>query len=119
MLTPETSKTDEMTMQPQSCDSLPIEQMTASATEAAALLKALAHEGRMMILCHLSAGDKTVTEIEHLLGQRQAAVSQQLARLRGEGLVTCRRDGKSRVYSIADPRAAQVVELMYQLYCAP
>lgn len=93
-------------------------EMTQRATEAAALLKALAHEGRMMILCHLSAGEKTVTELEHLLDQRQAAVSQQLARLRAEGLVTCRRDGKARLYSVADPRAAQVVDLMYRLFCA-
>lgn len=92
--------------------------MTARAAEAAGLLKALAHEGRMMILCHLSGGEKTVTELEQLLGQRQAAVSQQLARLRAEGLVSCRRDGKARLYSVADPRAAEVVALMYRMFCA-
>lgn len=119
MLSSETTEPEILTMAPQNGTPLPIAEMTANAAEATALLKALAHEGRMLILCHLSAGDKTVTEIEHLLGQRQAAVSQQLARLRSEGLVSCRRDGKSRVYSIADPRAAQVVTLMYQLYCAP
>lgn len=93
-------------------------EMEASAAGAAALLKALAHEGRMMILCHLVEGEKTVTELENLLGQRQAAVSQQLARLRSERLVTCRRDGKARLYSVADPRAAEVVALMYRLFCA-
>lgn len=96
----------------------PAADMVARAAEASAFMKALAHEGRMMILCHLSGGEKTVTELEALLGQRQAAVSQQLARLRAEGLVQCRRDGKARFYSVADPRAAEVVALMYRLFCA-
>lgn len=92
--------------------------MMQRVTQASALMKALAHEGRLMILCHLSAGEKTVGELERLLGQRQAAVSQQLARLRAEGLVQSRRDGKARLYSVADPRAAEVVALMYKLFCA-
>lgn len=100
------------------CESVAAEDMVQRATEAAAFLKALAHEGRMMILCHLAAGEKTVTELENLLGQRQAAVSQQLARLRAEGLVSCRPDGKARLYSVSDPRAAEVVGLMYRLFCA-
>lgn len=104
--------------EPEPCEAIPAEDMLARATEAAGFMKALAHEGRMMILCHLSAGEKTVTELENLLGQRQAAVSQQLARLRAEGLVSCRRQGKARLYSIADPRAAEVVGLMYRLFCA-
>ncbi|MBW7056767.1 metalloregulator ArsR/SmtB family transcription factor [Paracoccus bogoriensis] len=95
-----------------------IAEMMERAAEASAFMKALAHEGRMMILCHLSGGEKTVSELETLLGQRQAAVSQQLARLRAEGLVECRRDGKARYYSVADPRAAEVVGLMYRLFCA-
>lgn len=95
------------------------EEMMARAAEASAFMKALAHEGRMMILCHLGAGERTVSELETLLDQRQAAVSQQLARLRAEGLVECRRDGKARYYSVADPRAAEVVALMYRLFCAP
>lgn len=92
--------------------------MMQRVSEASALMKALAHEGRLMILCHLSGGEKTVGELERLLGQRQAAVSQQLARLRTEGLVQSRRDGKARLYSVSDPRAAEVVALMYQLFCA-
>lgn len=104
---------DEMSGNPKNSD-----EMMERAAEAASFLKALAHEGRMMILCHLATGEKSVTELEHLLNQRQAAVSQQLARLRAEGLVSSRRDGKTRLYSVADPRAAQVVGLMYQLFCA-
>lgn len=67
-------------------------------------LKALAHEGRLSILCNLVAGEKSVGELEQLLGSRQAAVSQQLARLRHESLVKARREGKTIFYSIDDPR---------------
>ncbi|MCV2868322.1 metalloregulator ArsR/SmtB family transcription factor [Defluviimonas sp. WL0002] len=93
------------------------EDMLARATDAAGLLKALGHEGRLMILCYLSEGECSVTELENLLGLRQAAVSQQLARLRAEGLVGCRRDGKTIYYSIADERAARLVKTLYELYC--
>ena len=92
--------------------------MTGRAADAAAFMKALAHEGRMMILCHLASGEKTVSELEELLGQRQAAISQQLARLRSEWLVKYRPQGKSRQYYIADPRAAELIGLMYRLFCA-
>jgi len=91
--------------------------MQQQSEKAAAFLKALAHEGRLLILCHLSTGEKSVTELERLLGQRQAAVSQQLARLRMEGLVTCRREGKTIHYTIGDPRAARMVSLLYELFC--
>ena len=70
-----------------------VEDMAQSAEQAAAYLKTLAHEGRLMILCHLGAGEKSVGELESLLNIRQAAVSQMLARLRDENLVKTRRDG--------------------------
>ena len=70
-----------------------------------------------MILCHLSNGEKSVTELEDLLGARQAAVSQQLARLRQDGLVTTRRDGKAMFYCIADPRAARLLDVVYDIFC--
>jgi ArsR family transcriptional regulator len=92
--------------------------MAANAAAASEFLKALSHEGRLMILCHLSTGEKTVTELEDLLGARQAAVSQQLARLRGDGMVTTRRVGKTVFYSISDPRAAAVVGVVHSLFCA-
>lgn len=101
------------------CTALSPADMNARAQEAAAFLKALAHEGRLMILCHLSAGEKSVTELETLLSSRQAAVSQQLARLRLEGLVSSRRDGKAIYYSLSDPRAARMVGLLYEMFCAP
>ena len=93
------------------------EDLLARATEAAGLLKALGHEGRLMILCYLSEGECSVTELETRLGLRQAAVSQQLARLRAEGLVGCRREGKAIYYSIADKRAAELVKTLYGLFC--
>ena len=67
---------------PEACTTLSADEMLVQATAAAGFLKALAHEGRLMILCHLSSGEKSVTELETLLASRQAAVSQQLARLR-------------------------------------
>ncbi|MFM7656822.1 MAG: ArsR/SmtB family transcription factor [Paracoccaceae bacterium] len=99
------------------CVSLPAEEMASRAAEAATFLKALSHEGRLMILCHLSSGEKSVTELEDRLGARQAAVSQQLARLRSEGLVTTRRDGKAIYYSIKDPKAGAIMELVYDMFC--
>ncbi len=101
----------------QGCDVIPADSMAPQAEAAAALLKALSHEGRLMALCHLSSGEKSVTELEDLLGARQAAVSQQLARLRADGLVATRRDGKAVYYSISDDRAAKVMELIYDLFC--
>ena len=92
-------------------------EMMSRAEEASHYLKALAHEGRLMILCHLSSGEKSVTELEELLDSRQAAVSQQLARLRAENLVACRRDGKAMYYSLSDPRAQRLIALVYDMFC--
>jgi DNA-binding transcriptional ArsR family regulator len=94
-----------------------LEMMMESACDAAALLKALSHEGRLMIMCQLVDGEKSVSQLEAKLDIRQAAVSQQLARLRLEGLVESRRDGKTIYYSIADERPRRVLELMYAMYC--
>lgn len=91
--------------------------MMARAEEAATFLKALSHEGRLMILCYLSSGEKSVTELEQLLSSRQAAVSQQLARLRMEGLVSARRDGKAIYYSLSEPRAERLIGVLYEMFC--
>lgn len=92
--------------------------MLASATDAANMMKALSHEGRLMILCHLVTGEKSVTELEELLSSRQAAVSQQLARLRLEGLVKPRREGKTIYYSLADDRPKRILETVYDIFCS-
>lgn len=99
------------------CGGLSADDMLVQATAAAAFLKALSHEGRLMILCHLSSGEKSVTELERLLESRQAAVSQQLARLRLEGLVSCRREGKVIFYSIQDPKVSRTIALVYDMFC--
>ena len=101
------------------CAALSADEMGERAADAAAFLKALSHEGRLMILCHLSSGEKSVTTLEELLGTRQAAVSQQLARLRSEGLVAARRDGKAIYYSILDPKAGAIMALVYEMFCGP
>ena len=94
-----------------------MDKMAANAMQASNFLKAISHEGRLMILCHLASGEKSVTELEELLSARQAAVSQQLSRLRLEGLVTPRRDGKTIFYSLTDDRPKQIMEVVYDLFC--
>lgn len=95
-----------------------LDKMMSSACDASALLKAISHEGRLMILCALVTGEKSVTELEELLHARQAAVSQQLARLRLEGLVTPRREGKAIYYSLSDDRPRRILEVIYEMFCS-
>ena len=87
------------------------------AKSASNFLKAISHEGRLMILCHLVSGEKSVTELEELISARQAAVSQQLSRLRLEGLVIPRRDGKTIYYRLADDKPKRILEVIYDLFC--
>ena len=91
--------------------------MMDSAMTASRFLKAISHEGRLMILCYLASGEKSVTDLETLLSSRQAAVSQQLARLRSEGLVSARREGKVIFYRLADKRATRILDLVYDIFC--
>lgn len=93
--------------------------MAAHATDAANFLKALGHDGRLMILCHLASGPKSVSELENLLSSRQAVVSQQLARLRFEGMVSARREGQAIFYSILDPKVHETLKLLERLFCKP
>lgn len=94
-----------------------VERMMKNACTASNFLKAISHEGRLMILCHLASGEKSVTELEELLSARQAAVSQQLSRLRTEGLVSPRREGKTIYYSLTDKRAIRILDVVYDLFC--
>jgi len=71
----------------------------------------------LMILCYLASGEKSVTELEALLKYRQAAVSQQLARLRMEGMVNYRRDGKAIYYSLNGNKSHKIMALVYDLFC--
>ena len=79
--------------------------------------KALANENRLLLLCLLAGGERSVTELESLLDLRQPTVSQQLARLRLQGLVKTRRDGKAIYYSLTDDRPRRIVEVVYDMFC--
>lgn len=94
-----------------------LDRMIDNARGASEFLKALGHEGRLLILCYLASGEKSVSELENLLSSRQAAVSQQLARLRLEGLVRYRREGKTIYYSIDDEKARRILDTIYDLFC--
>jgi len=91
--------------------------LSAGAREASEFLKALAHEGRLRILCRLIGGERTVTDIEKLLNLRQPAVSQLLARLRADGLVETRREGQNIFYSLARPEVREVIGVLYLAFC--
>ena len=94
-----------------------IDSMMDNAMTASQFLKAISHEGRLMILCYLASGEKSVTDLERLLSSRQAAVSQQLSRLRLEGLVEARREGKAIYYTLADKRATRILDVVYDIFC--
>ncbi|MDX2204066.1 MAG: metalloregulator ArsR/SmtB family transcription factor [Hyphomicrobiaceae bacterium] len=89
------------------------------ARKASAFLKALAHENRLIILCLLCERERSVTELEELLAANQAAVSQQLARLRHEGLVETRREGRTIYYSLADDATKRFIKAIYDKFCGP
>jgi len=103
---------------PQSQSALPqFHRMPAQARAAARFLKALAHESRLMILCHLCEGEKSVSELEQMLVLRQPTVSQQLARLRADDLVTTRRHGKVIYYRLANDDVRVLAETVCNLFC--
>lgn len=87
------------------------------ARQASEFLKAFSHEARLVILCLLVEGEKSVTELEQLLNLRQPAVSQQLARLRADDLVEVRRDGKNMYYSLARAEVREVISVLHRVFC--
>jgi DNA-binding transcriptional ArsR family regulator len=93
-------------------------EMLENAAAAARFLKGLANPNRLVLLCLLAEGERSVSELEGALGLRQPAVSQQLARLRADGLVSTRRDGRTIYYALASREARQVITLLYELFCA-
>jgi ArsR family transcriptional regulator len=98
-------------------DDAAFKEMASSAQAAADMLRALSHETRLMILCMLAEGEKSVNELEGLLDLRQSSVSQQLSRLRADRLVQKRRDGKTIFYSLASNEARAVIDVLYEIYC--
>lgn len=99
-------------------EAIDIDDMAARAEEAAQFLRSLANPHRLLILCHLTHGEASVSYLERELGMRQAHLSQHLARLRQDGLVTTRRDARTIYYSIGSDAAADLVTLTYRLFCA-
>ena len=93
------------------------DQMSAHAADAASLMKALGNESRLMILCLLADGERSVSDINEVVRLSQSALSQQLARLRGKGLVKTRRESQAIFYSLAEGPADQVIRLLHDIYC--
>lgn len=98
-------------------DQLTLEQLKAKAPEAAAFLRWLANPNRLLLLCHISQGERSVGQIMAELGLKQPALSQQLAELRRSGLVQTRRKSRSILYSLKDERARVVMEALYAVFC--
>jgi DNA-binding transcriptional ArsR family regulator len=94
-----------------------LDELMGNARRASDFLKALSHRNRLMLLCLMSEGERSVGELETILSMRQSAVSQQLARLRLDGLVTARRDGKSVFYSLADEDVRRMIGVIYDIFC--
>lgn len=92
--------------------------MEEKAADASNFLKAISNETRLMLLCALIDGEQSVGALEKHLNTRQATVSQHLARLKQDGLVTARRDGKTIFYSIADPYAVEVMRVLFAKFCS-
>lgn len=91
---------------------------TDAPQQAAKFLKSLAHRDRLKILCSLLDGELAVAAIETKVGASQSAISQLLMRLKEEGIVTARRDGRQIFYSISDPTVQSMIELLYLRFCA-
>jgi DNA-binding transcriptional ArsR family regulator len=95
-----------------------LEDFRERARDASNLLKALAHEPRLMLLCLLTKGEQSVTELETMLAMRQPAVSQQLARLRMDGIVAPRRQGKAIYYSLVNEDVRRIMTVLQDIFCA-
>ena len=94
-----------------------VERMRAHAPDAAGLMKALGNESRLMILCTLAEGERSVGELNAMIPLSQSALSQQLARLRGQGIVKTRRESQTIYYSLAEGPADRVIHLLHDIYC--
>jgi len=99
-------------------DEFDLSQMTAAAGKASALMKTLGHKGRLMVLCQLATGEKSVGELSETLDIPQSPLSQHLSRMRKEGLVTTRREAQTIFYSLKADEAGKIIECLYGLYCA-
>jgi DNA-binding transcriptional ArsR family regulator len=92
-------------------------QMQDNAGKACGLLKAMANEARLMVLCHLIEGERSVSELQDAVGLSQSAMSQHLAVLREQGIVETRRDGQSVYYRVAEGPAMALMEALHREFC--
>ena len=93
--------------------------LETNAKRAAVLLKSMANERRLVILCTLAQGERSVGELEGVVGLSQSALSQHLARLRQDGLVSTRRSAQTIFYSLKGGDAEAVMQALHRLYCGP
>ena len=93
------------------------DRMVAGANDASILLKTLSHKDRLLILCELKDGEKSVGELGELLELPQSPLSQHLARMRKEGLVKTRRQSQSIYYSLDSENASKLIDLLHQMFC--
>ena len=93
-------------------------ELQANVRRACVLLKAMGNDRRLLILCHLAQGEKSVGTLEQLVGLSQSALSQHLARLRRDNLVKTRRDAQTIYYSLASEEAMVLMASLYQVYCS-
>jgi len=96
-----------------------LDQFQDSASRAAALLRLLANEHRLMILCQLADGELSVGQIQARVGLSQSALSQHLALLREQGIVATRREAQTIHYRVSDPAALRVIATLAELFCPP
>jgi DNA-binding transcriptional ArsR family regulator len=96
-----------------------IDAMKRNAHEASALMSAMANEKRLLILCQLVDGERSVTELADMLGTRQSTVSQHLARLRRNEMVQTRREAQTQFYSLSGHKVQKLIATLYEIYCAP
>ena len=103
---------------PSILDSLDLNAMREHAHEATRLLKALANDRRLMVLCLLSEGERSVGDLNEQLNISQSALSQHLAVLRDDGLVQTRRDAQTIYYALADGPAQRIIATLHDIYCS-
>lgn len=94
-------------------------ELVANAAEATDFIKKFAHPSRLMIVCALVDGERSVRDLEDTLGIRQPGLSQQIAELRDAGLIVGRKESKNMFYRLADGRVRNFIEQMHQMFCAP
>jgi DNA-binding transcriptional ArsR family regulator len=94
-----------------------LKKLTDNARAASDMLKALSHETRLITVCRIGKGERSVQELEHFLGTSQSNISQHLARLRDKGILVTRKEGNQVFYSIGDPRVLKLVNALQNTFC--